>query len=122
MGQTAAQLLARHFGSMDALRRASADDSLALRGIGGTIAAGALWLALAPLVRPLRTQLAAAPWAAIFACVVLAGGSTALYLKWSNWSWQRDPGIDQLGARVRRIEPGGRDEAGRGATGHVLDQ
>ena len=29
VGQTAAQLLARHFGSMDALRRASADDILA---------------------------------------------------------------------------------------------
>lgn len=54
----------------------------------------AVGLVAIPLVRPLRTQLAAAPWAAIFACVVLAGGSTALYLKWSNWSWQRDPGID----------------------------
>src|SRR3954470_11190242 len=38
VGQTAAQLLARHFGTMDALRRASADDILALRGIGDTIA------------------------------------------------------------------------------------
>ena len=38
VGQTAAQLLARHFGTMDALRRASADDILALRGIGETIA------------------------------------------------------------------------------------
>src|SRR5512132_3212974 len=38
VGQTAAQLLARHFGSMDALRAATADDILALRGIGETIA------------------------------------------------------------------------------------
>jgi DNA ligase (NAD+) len=38
VGQTAAQLLARHFGSMDALRRATADDILAIRGIGETIA------------------------------------------------------------------------------------
>ena len=38
VGQTAAQLLARHFGSLDKLRRASADDILALRGIGETIA------------------------------------------------------------------------------------
>ena len=38
VGQTAAQLLARHFGSMKALRRASVDDILALRGIGETIA------------------------------------------------------------------------------------
>jgi len=38
VGQTAAQLLARHFGSMKALRRATADDILTLRGIGETIA------------------------------------------------------------------------------------
>jgi DNA ligase (NAD+) len=38
VGQTAAQLLARHFGSMDALRRASSEEILALRGIGETIA------------------------------------------------------------------------------------
>ena len=38
VGQTAAQLLARHFGSMDALRRATSDEILALRGIGETIA------------------------------------------------------------------------------------
>ncbi len=38
VGQTAAQLLARHFGTMDALARASKDDILALHGIGETIA------------------------------------------------------------------------------------
>ena len=38
VGQTAAQLLARHFGSMDALRRATSEEILALRGIGETIA------------------------------------------------------------------------------------
>ncbi|MBW8770275.1 MAG: NAD-dependent DNA ligase LigA [Gemmatimonadetes bacterium] len=38
VGQTAAQLLARHFGSMEALRRATVDDILALRGVGETIA------------------------------------------------------------------------------------
>ena len=38
VGQTAAQLLARHFGTLDAIARASADDILALRGIGETIA------------------------------------------------------------------------------------
>jgi DNA ligase (NAD+) len=38
VGQTAAQLLARHFGTLGALRKASADDILALRGIGETIA------------------------------------------------------------------------------------
>jgi DNA ligase (NAD+) len=38
VGQTAAQLLARHFGTMGALAEASEDDILAIRGIGGGIA------------------------------------------------------------------------------------
>jgi DNA ligase (NAD+) len=38
VGQTAAQLLARHFGSMKELSRATVDDILAVRGIGETIA------------------------------------------------------------------------------------
>ena len=38
VGQTAAQLLARHFGTLDALAIASADEILALRGMGETIA------------------------------------------------------------------------------------
>src|SRR5690348_14534107 len=38
VGQTAAQLLARHFGTMNALSKASTDDILAVRGIGETIA------------------------------------------------------------------------------------
>jgi DNA ligase (NAD+) len=38
VGTGAAQLLARHFGSMDALMDASEEEILAVRGIGGTIA------------------------------------------------------------------------------------
>lgn len=38
VGQTAAQLLARHFGTMDALSRATEEDILALHGVGETIA------------------------------------------------------------------------------------
>jgi DNA ligase (NAD+) len=38
VGQTAAQLLARHFGTMAALAKATEDDILAIRGIGGGIA------------------------------------------------------------------------------------
>jgi DNA ligase (NAD+) len=40
VGSIAAQLLAQHFGSLDALMAASADDILAVRGIGATIAEG----------------------------------------------------------------------------------
>src|SRR6202011_748786 len=36
VGATAAQLLARQFGTLDALERATADDILAVRGIGDT--------------------------------------------------------------------------------------
>jgi DNA ligase (NAD+) len=42
VGQTAAQLLARHFGTMDALAAASADDILEIRGIGEGIAHAAV--------------------------------------------------------------------------------
>ncbi|MEP6990423.1 MAG: NAD-dependent DNA ligase LigA [bacterium] len=38
VGQTAAQLLARHFGTMERLAAATVDDILALRGVGATIA------------------------------------------------------------------------------------
>ena len=40
VGSIAAQLLAQHFGSLDALMAASADDILNVRGIGATIADG----------------------------------------------------------------------------------
>jgi DNA ligase (NAD+) len=40
VGAIAAQLLAQHFGTLDALRSASADDILNVRGIGSTIADG----------------------------------------------------------------------------------
>lgn len=40
VGSIAAQLLAQHFGSLDALMAASADDILNVRGIGATIANG----------------------------------------------------------------------------------
>ncbi|MFL5500844.1 MAG: NAD-dependent DNA ligase LigA [Gemmatimonadaceae bacterium] len=40
VGAIAAQLLAQHFGTMDALMAASADDILSVRGIGATIANG----------------------------------------------------------------------------------
>jgi DNA ligase (NAD+) len=42
VGQTAAQLLARHFGSMENLAAASVDDILAIRGIGQGIAEAAV--------------------------------------------------------------------------------
>ncbi|MHB1870225.1 MAG: tetratricopeptide repeat protein [Steroidobacteraceae bacterium] len=50
-------------------------------------------LIVVPLTRPLRAPLAPARWAALLSCLVLVGGSVGLYLKFSNWSWQRNPGV-----------------------------
>src|SRR5215213_9905345 len=60
VGQTAAQLLARHFGSLGALRRATAEDILSLRGIGGTIAVAAVAYFEDPSAKALVDKLAAA--------------------------------------------------------------
>jgi DNA ligase (NAD+) len=60
VGQTAAQLLARHFGSLDALRRATSDEILALRGIGETIALAVVAYFADPSAAALVDKLAAA--------------------------------------------------------------
>lgn len=59
VGQTAAQLLARHFGNMEALTTATADDILALRGIGETIAIAVVGYIHDPSAATLVTKLAA---------------------------------------------------------------
>ena len=75
VGQTAAQLLARHFGSMDALRRASADDILALRGIGETIALAVVAYFADPSAKALVNKLAAAGLTLTEPVAVAAGGA-----------------------------------------------
>jgi DNA ligase (NAD+) len=75
VGQTAAQLLARHFGSMDALRRASADDILALRGIGETIAVAVVAYFEDRSARTLVDKLAAAGLTLTEPVAVAAGGA-----------------------------------------------
>ncbi len=59
VGQTAAQLLARHFGTMDALAAASADDILAIHGIGEGIAHAVVAFFLDASARELVAKLAA---------------------------------------------------------------
>jgi DNA ligase (NAD+) len=59
VGQTAAQLLARHFGTMDALAAATADDILAIRGIGEGIALAVVAFFHDPSARELVRKLAA---------------------------------------------------------------
>ncbi|MEO5816542.1 MAG: NAD-dependent DNA ligase LigA [Gemmatimonadaceae bacterium] len=59
VGQTVAQLLARHFGTMDALSKATAEDILALRGMGETIAIAVVAYFHDPSAATLVTKLAA---------------------------------------------------------------
>jgi DNA ligase (NAD+) len=75
VGQTAAQLLARHFGTMDALRRASADDILGLRGIGETIAVAVVAYFEDASAKALVGKLAAAGLTLTEPIAVAAGGA-----------------------------------------------
>jgi cytochrome c-type biogenesis protein CcmH len=63
----------------------------------------AVGLVSIPLIRPLRTPQAAAPWAALGACVLLAGGSAALYLHFSTWSWRLNPGVDSPQSPIEQL-------------------
>jgi DNA ligase (NAD+) len=60
VGQTAAQLLARHFGTMTALSKATADDISAIRGIGEGIALAVVAFFHDPSARELVRKLAEA--------------------------------------------------------------
>jgi cytochrome c-type biogenesis protein CcmH len=56
-----------------------------------------------PLVRPMPSRAAAAPWTALAAAGVLAIGSAALYVSWSNWSWRKSPGVASPQGMVERL-------------------
>ena len=56
-----------------------------------------------PLMRPVPSRTAAAPWAALGAAGVLLVGSAALYPTWSNWSWRKSPGIGSPEGMVERL-------------------
>jgi DNA ligase (NAD+) len=60
VGQTAAQLLARHFGDMTSLSKSTTDDILAVRGVGETIAHAVVAYFQDPSARALLGKLAAA--------------------------------------------------------------
>jgi len=75
VGQTAAQLLARHFGAMDVLSRATVEDILALRGIGETIAQAVVAYFHDPSVAALVAKLAAAGLTMSEPVAVAAGGA-----------------------------------------------
>jgi cytochrome c-type biogenesis protein CcmH len=56
-----------------------------------------------PLLRKSPVEYSPAPWAALIAAGVLALGSTVLYLRWTNWSWQTKATDDTPQTMVARL-------------------
>ncbi len=60
-------------------------------------------LVVVPLLRKKPTESPPAPWAAMAAAGVLAIGSTMLYLRLTNWSWQATAPADTPQTMVARL-------------------
>ena len=56
-----------------------------------------------PLLKPVPSKAATAPWAAVAAAGVLVIGSAGLYTAWSNWSWRQSPGVQSPEGMVERL-------------------
>lgn len=56
-----------------------------------------------PLLKPLPSKTATAPWTAVAATAVLVIGAGALYPTWSNWSWHKSPGIGSPEGMVEQL-------------------
>ncbi len=56
-----------------------------------------------PLLRKNPAEYSPAPWAALIAAGLLAVGSTVLYLRLTNWSWQATPAGDTPQTMVARL-------------------
>ncbi len=56
-----------------------------------------------PLLKKRPVEYSPAPWAALIATVILALGSTLLYLRWTNWSWQAKSAEDTPQTMVARL-------------------
>lgn len=67
------------------------------------LAAICVALIAVPLLKPMPTKAARAPWTAIAVAAVLAIGSAALYGTWSNWSWRKSPGVASPEGMVERL-------------------
>jgi cytochrome c-type biogenesis protein CcmH len=65
-------------------------------------------LVAVPLLKKKPVEYSPAPWAALVAAGVLAIGSTVLYVRWTNWSWQTKAADDSPQTMVahlaRRLE------------------
>jgi len=67
------------------------------------LAAMCVALIVVPLLKPVPTKAARAPWTALAVAGVLAIGSAALYITWSNWSWRKSPGVASPEGMVERL-------------------
>jgi cytochrome c-type biogenesis protein CcmH len=56
-----------------------------------------------PLLKKKPVEYSPAPWAALIATGILALGSTVLYLRWTNWSWQTTVTDDSPQTMVARL-------------------
>jgi cytochrome c-type biogenesis protein CcmH len=71
--------------------------------LAAVLAATCVAVVAVPLMRPVPSRAATAPWAALGAAAVLLVGSAALYPTWSNWSWRKSPGIGSPEGMVERL-------------------
>jgi cytochrome c-type biogenesis protein CcmH len=60
-------------------------------------------LVAVPLLKKKPVEYSPAPWAALVAAGVLAIGSTVLYVRWTNWSWQTKAADDSPQTMVARL-------------------
>jgi len=63
----------------------------------------AVGVIVVPLLRPARPGVESAAWSALLCAAVLVIGSTLLYAKFSNWSWQKSPGVDSPQSMVEGL-------------------
>jgi cytochrome c-type biogenesis protein CcmH len=56
-----------------------------------------------PLLRKKPVEYSPAPWAALIATGILAVGSTVLYIRLTNWSWQTSTAADSPQTMVARL-------------------
>jgi cytochrome c-type biogenesis protein CcmH len=60
-------------------------------------------LVAVPLLKKKPVEYSPAPWAALIAAGVLAIGSSVLYVRWTNWSWQPKSADDSPQTMVARL-------------------
>ncbi|MBW4051538.1 MAG: tetratricopeptide repeat protein [Proteobacteria bacterium] len=71
--------------------------------LAAALAAACVAVIAVPLLKPVPSRTATAPWAALGAAGVLVIGSAALYPTWSNWSWHKSPGIGSPEGMIERL-------------------